>query len=384
MDNSMLNDYKNGKTDKELLLFDKGLNELGFNEIEENAINNNKTKKKKIDWYTLYIILFKNTLSSKNLVPKEELKLRLNIIRKYLPSYYNCQKNITENSNSNSILKKLTYHLFPKTNLMEKLILKRKNNSFFGFEKEKEKENEKEKEKEKETEINAKYKFFERRRSKTRIEKHKPNFDIDSFYQRNLKNKKDASELKVIEEFGTKESTQIKRSQIKRSTIKANEDKFKDRNKLISTPKKDQQPQKNDYMKKFEKNVKLKFDRENNELYNIGNNNKEIIIRTYNDNEYPLILSEKRSVNNNNNQTYFFDILNKLNEETKNEKINTYKKEVSYQVLKFNELYYDSKIDDFSQDNLFNEIKNTCDLFINKFNIDNQEEKNLSDLDKFL
>ena len=86
MDNSMQNDYKNGKIDKELLLFDKGLNELGFNEMEENAsINNNKTKKKKIDWFTLYIILFKNTLSSKNLVPKEELKLRLNIIRKYLP-----------------------------------------------------------------------------------------------------------------------------------------------------------------------------------------------------------------------------------------------------------------------------------------------------------
>ena len=40
--------------------------------------------------------------------------------------------------------------------------------------------------------------------------------------------------------------------------------------------------------------------------------------------------------------------------------------------------------DDFSQDNLFNEIKNTFDLFINKFNFDNNEEKNLGDLDKFL
>ena len=40
--------------------------------------------------------------------------------------------------------------------------------------------------------------------------------------------------------------------------------------------------------------------------------------------------------------------------------------------------------DDFSQDNLFNEIKNTSNLFINKFNFDNQEEKKLSDLDKFL
>ena len=37
-------------------------------------------------------MLFKNTLTSKSLVPKEELKLRLNIIRQYLPSYYNCLK----------------------------------------------------------------------------------------------------------------------------------------------------------------------------------------------------------------------------------------------------------------------------------------------------
>ena len=56
-------------------------------------------------------MLFKNTLTSKSLVPKDELKLRLNIIRQYLPPYYNCQKNI-EKSNSNSILKKFTYHLY--------------------------------------------------------------------------------------------------------------------------------------------------------------------------------------------------------------------------------------------------------------------------------
>jgi hypothetical protein len=89
-------------------------------------------------------------------------------------------------------------------------------------------------------------------------------------------------------------------------------------------------------------------------------------------------------MNNNNNQTYFIDSLNKLNDETKNIKINSYKTEVASQFLKFNEIFYDTKIDDLSQDHLFNEIKNTCDLFINKFNFDNQEEKNLADLDKFI
>ena len=379
MENNEQNDYNKEKIDKELLLFDKGLNEFGINEIEENSnIGSNKVKKKNIDWYTLYLILFKNTLSSKNLVPKEELKLRLNIIRRYLPPYYNCQKINIEDSNSNSIMKKLTYHLFPKTNLMEKLILKRKNNSFFGFGNEKERE----KDKDKENDLKINKRSLEKRRSRTRIENHNPNFD--KLLQINSKKNKDISELKIVEEFGTKDTSQYKRKEIKKTSAKINEDKYKDKNKLLFTPKKDEPPPpKNDYLKKFEKNVKIKFDRENNELYNIGNNNKDIIIRTQNDNEYPLILSEKRIVNNNN-QTYFFDILNKLNEETKNEKINTYKKEVTSQVLKFNELYYDSKIDDFSQDNLFNEIKNTCDLFINKFNIDNQEEKNLADLDKFL
>ena len=133
----------------------------------------------------------------------------------------------------------------------------------------------------------------------------------------------------------------------------------------------------------FSKNVKVKLDKNNNDVYNIASKNKEFIIRTPNDNEYPLVLCEKRMINNSN-QTYFYSCLNKLNEDTKNEKINTYKKEVTSQILKFNELYYDSKIDDFSQDTLFNEIKSTCDMFINKFNFDDQEEKNLADLDKFL
>ena len=79
------------KLDKELLLFDKG-----FNDIQEisskKKLTSEHTKKNHVTWFTLYLKLFKNALSSKNLIPKEELKLRLNIMRKYLPSYYNVPK----------------------------------------------------------------------------------------------------------------------------------------------------------------------------------------------------------------------------------------------------------------------------------------------------
>ena len=85
-----------------------------------------------------------------------------------------------------------------------------------------------------------------------------------------------------------------------------------------------------------------------------------------------------------NKRTYFYEYLNKLNIETKNEKVNTFKREVATQLLKFNELYYDSKLDDFSQDKIFGEIKHNCDFLINKFNMDKDEEKNIVDLEKFL
>ena len=77
-------------------------------------------------------------------------------------------------------------------------------------------------------------------------------------------------------------------------------------------------------------------------------------------------------------------LLIKENLETKNEKITTYKKELASQLLKFNELYYDSKLEDLGSDKTFNEIKSGCDLFINRFTLDKQEEKIISDLEKFL
>jgi hypothetical protein len=225
--------------------------------------------------------------------------------------------------------------------------------------------------------------FFSRKKSRTKTLKH--NSKLNLFFSEKKPNRiqKDLNKIpedKIIEEKNSDEVPVIQnRSAIKRFTIKANEEKLRIHHKLSLSSKKNQV----NYMNFFSKNVKVKLDKNNNDAYNFPSKNKEFIIRTPNDNEYPLVLCEKRMINNNN-QTYFYTCLNKLNEDTKNEKINTYKKEVTSQILKFNELYYDSKIDDFSQDTLFNEIKSTCDMFINKFNFDDQEEKNLADLDKFL
>ena len=76
--------------------------------------------------------------------------------------------------------------------------------------------------------------------------------------------------------------------------------------------------------------------------------------------------------------------MNKIKEQTKEEKIKTFQKEFTSQILKFNDLYFDPKIDDFYNDKLFNDVKATCDLFINKFKIDSEEEKNLADLDNYI
>ena len=388
MDNELENEYNKERKDRELFLFDKGFTDISYS---ENNLKKSKDKiilkKKNINWFTVYLALFKNTLSSKSLVPKEELKLRLNIIRKYLPSYYNCQKNI-ENSNTNSIMKKFTYHIYSRNNLLKKLIEKKNERKFSFYEDENESEEENSNQSIQENK-------FERRKSKTRTEK----FTFSKLNLLFLNDKKLVSiktanikkpKLKVVEEYQSKNSSQEKkRTPIKLSTTKYNE-KFSINKKLFMSPNNDSKsPSKkssnlNVKFLEMEKNVKVKFNNKFNGLGNeFENNNKEIIIRTPNDNEYPLVLTEKRMINNNN-QTYFMDFLNKLNDETKNEKINTYKKEVTSQILKFNEMYFDTKMEDFSQDNLFNELKSTCDMFINKFNFDNQEEKNLGDLDKFL
>ena len=388
MDNELENEYNKERKDRELFLFDKGFTDISYS---ENNLKKSKgkiiLKKKNINWFTVYLALFKNTLSSKSLVPKEELKLRLNIIRKYLPSYYNCQKNI-ENSNTNSIMKKFTYHIYSRNNLLKKLIEKKNERKFSFYEDENESEEENSRQSIQENK-------FERRKSKTRTEKFTfSKLNLLFFNDKKLVSQKTSNikkpKLKVIEEYQNKNSSQEKkRTPIKLSTTNYNE-KFSINKKLFMSPNNDSKsPSKkssnlNVKFFEMEKNVKVKF---NNKLHGLGNefenNNKEIIIRTPNDNEYPLVLTEKRMINNNN-QTYFMDFLNKLNDETKNEKINTYKKEVTSQILKFNEMYFDTKMEDFSQDNLFNELKSTCDMFINKFNFDNQEEKNLGDLDKFL
>ena len=131
----------------------------------------------------------------------------------------------------------------------------------------------------------------------------------------------------------------------------------------------------------------IKF-KDNNNIYNTENSKDDnfitnnIILGTPSDAEYPLVLSQKR--NFNAKPTFFYESLSKIKELTKQEKIKTFQKEFTSQILKFNDLYFDPKIDDFSNDKLFNDIKATCDLFINKFHIDSDEEKNLADLDNYI
>ena len=117
----------------------------------------------------------------------------------------------------------------------------------------------------------------------------------------------------------------------------------------------------------------IKF-KDNNNIYNTENSKDDnfitnnIILGTPSDAEYPLVLSQKR--NFNAKPTFFYESLSKIKELTKQEKIKTFQKEFTSQILKFNDLYFDPKIDDFSNDKLFNDVKATCDLFINKFHID--------------
>ena len=375
------------REDKNIILFDKG-----FNDIQElsskKRLDQNKKKKKPTTWYSLYLILFKNTLSSNHLIPKEELKLRLNILRKYLPPYYNAPKT-TDNLNSSSLLKKFTYHAYSKNNFIKKLLEKsNKRSSIFLFEEAETKENKN---------LNdSSNQVFKRRTRKTMTQK----FDSSrlnlfnfagsrrgSIQKNKLLELKDINVIqeepeqvnsKILQNFARNERVSPdKRKFGKRSTIKMEGQLM---NKLIFRQKKKKQNS-NFYFFEFERKAKLKLDKQNefNELENI---NKDFLIRTPTDNEYSLILTDKRNMDISH--TYFTEYLNKLNLETKNEKITTYKKELASQLLKFNELYYDSKLEDLGSDKTFNEIKSGCDLFINRFTLDKQEEKIISDLEKFL
>ena len=375
------------KINKNLLIFDKG-----FNDIQElsskKKLEQNFKKRKPINWYTFYKVLFKNILNSKLLIPKEELKLRLNIIKQNLPSYYNVP-NSSENSNSNSLLKKFSYHVYQKNNFLKKLLDKsNKRGSLLLFDEGENKENELK---------DSKPQVFTRKIRKTKtLKMASTNLNLFNFGSRRSSigrlNPFESKDLKVIQEFSPKRNSKLfensskaepnsvekreRRKYNKRSTIKMDMPVI---NKLFSQARKKQKS--NIYFFELERKAKLKLDKQSefNELDNI---NKDYLIRTPNDNEYSLVLTDKRNMNKYG--TYFMEVLNKLNMETKDEKIFSYKKELNRQLLSFNDLCYDAKLEDFGQDKNFNEIKSQCDFFINKFTMDKQEEKIISDLDKFL
>ena len=342
--------FNDDKINKNLLIFDKGFNDIQELSSKKKLIDIS-TKKKKVCWYDVYINLFKNTLSSKHAIPQEELKLRLNMIRKHLPSYYNAQKP-SESSNSNSLLKKFTYHVYPKNNFIKRLLDKsNKRTSLLLFDDNENKENETNQ---------PKNIVFQRRVRKTKTQKFTSNLNLFNFGVRRGSIQKnsplDIKGLNPIQEYSPSSMNKL----------------------LFKQAKKKQKS--NFYFLDFERKAKLKLDKQN-ELNELENINKDYLIRTPNDNEYSLILSDKRNIID---RTYFIEYLNKLNLETKNEKVNTFKRELATQMLKFNELYYDSKLEDFGSDKTFNDIKTTCDLFINRFNFDKNEDKIISDLESFL
>ena len=297
------NYYEEEKAKKEFLIFDRGLSELSVPKGDE------KKTKQKINWFLLYKILFKNILSSKEIIPIEELNLRFNIIRTSLPKFYKGYKG--NDSNSSAIIKKFTYHICKN---------KKRSKSFYKYGLKTE---------EKAKIMNSDSKpVNDRSLSLGKSKSNKINFNL------NLDNN--------IKSYTTKKITTI-------DSIK-----FKNVNNLFNT--------------------------DNCKDDNLETNN--IILGTPSDHEFPLVLSQKR--NFNTKPTFFYESLNKIKEFTKQEKIKTFQKEFTAQILKFNDLYFDPKIDDFSNDKLFNDVKATCDLFINKFNIDSEEEKNLADLDNYL
>jgi hypothetical protein len=306
MKESEKNYYQEEKAKKEFLIFDRGLTELSMPKTDE------KKSKKKITWFLLYQILFKNILNSKEIIPLEELNLRFNIIRTSLPKYFKGYKG--NNSNSSIIIKKFTYHI-SKNKKRSRSLLK----SWLKLD------------------------------DKTRL--------INS----ERKNENDRSLS-----FGKKKKGESAPNNLEKSAKLGSPN-----HKMFSID-----------------SIKLKSINSNN-LFNTDNNDKDdineankIILGTPSDAEFPLVLSQKR--NFNTKPSFFYESLNKVKELTKQEKIKTFQKEFTSQILKFNDLYYDPKIDDFSNDKLFNDVKNTCDLFINRFNIDSDEEKNLAYLDNYI
>ena len=291
------NYYQEEKAKKEFLIFDRGLTELSLPKTEEKKL------RKKVDWFLLYKILFKNVLNSKEIIPIEELNLRFNIIRTSLPKYYKGYKG--NESNSTAIIKKFTYH-----------ICKNKKRSKSQF----------------------KIGIKTEEKSKMVNSVSKSSRDRSSSFRKSRSCKAD----------------KIPRSSPNKKKMVPDSVKFKNVNNILTT--------------------------ENSKEDNLYVN--DIILGTPSDAEFPLNLSQKR--NYNAKPSFFYESLTKIKELTKQEKIKTFQKEFTSQILKFNDLYFDPKIDDFSNDKLFNDVKATCDLFINKFHIDSDEEKNLADLDNYI
>ena len=383
--------YQEEKAKKEFLIFDRGLSEL--------TVSDNKDKKNKrhINWFILYKILFKNILNSKDVIPLDELILRFNIIRTSLPKYYKGYKG--NDSNSSAIIKKFTYHIC-KSKKKNKSLFKLKknneenNNDFIPINKLKSDGN-----------ISFRSRSFHRTKTvklsnKLNLEllnnnKHKNSLNLNN----NILRKKLNEGLETLVEKGdvsfegnrNPNFESLSNFQIKNKNLLINNNK---------SPKKASNNNINSYTNSNKKDIKnknrinLNFGNSNaikfNNVINFNKDNKknekkegnEIVLGTPTDSEFPLVLSQKRSYNTK--PSFFFESLNKIKELTKQEKIKTYQKEFASQILKFNDLYFDPKIDDFYNDKLFNDVKATCDLFINKFNIDSEEEKNLADLDNYL
>ena len=367
--------YQEEKAKKEFLIFDRGLSEL--------TVSKEKESKRKINWFILYKILFKNILNSKDVIPLDELILRFNIIRSSLPKYYKGYKG--NDSNSSAIIKKFTYHICKSKKkpiniikLREKSEERKTVNPFMKLN----------------SEGNVNMRRRSLQRTKTVKLSNKLNLDFlnkdKSKINSNKKYLKDDG-LEVLPEnedfsIDAKKNKDNKRLKLSEKSLLKNSSK-----KSLNSNKKEKDKDKD--IKNKNKislnipNTPIKFN-ENINSFNLDGNKSdkkeknEIILGTPTESEFPLNLSQKRLYNTK--PSFFFESVNKMKEKTKEEKIKTFQKEFTAQILKFNDLYFDPKIDDFYNDKLFNDVKATCDLFINKFKIDSEEEKNLADLDNYI
>jgi hypothetical protein len=363
--------YQEEKAKKEFLIFDRGLSEL--------TVSKEKEIKRKINWFTLYKILFKNILNSKDVIPIDELTLRFNIIRSSLPKYYKGYKG--NDSNSSAIIKKFTYHICKSKKkpinifkLRQKSEERKKINPF--------------------QKLNSEGNINVRKRSLQRTKTVKLSNKLNLDFLNKDKNKINSNRkylndvgLEVLPENEDFSTDRKKYNDKKRLTINEKSPLKNSIKKASNSNKKEKEKETKNRTNLKIPNTPIKF-KELNNSFNLDEDktNKkeknEIILGTPTDSEFPLVLSQKRLYNTK--PSFFFESVNKIKEQTKEEKIKTFQKEFTSQILKFNDLYFDPKIDDFYNDKLFNDVKATCDLFINKFKIDSEEEKNLADLDNYI